>query len=112
MEEEILIPIIVFSFILSLIWMILNHNKWRYKQKQEAKQAASNSLGTSELKALMLEAVVEANMPLVERIETLEAELRQATAPRLGPAQHNPMVEELRQTPEEAPEPAERRGVT
>ncbi len=47
-----------------------------------------------------------------ERIAALEAELRQAKAPRLRPAQHDPMLEELRQTREEVPEPAERRGVT
>ena len=112
MDEEIIIPIIIFSFILSLVWMILNYRKWRFQQKQETERAASNSLGTSELKDLMRQAVLEANMPLVERIETLEAELRQATAPRLEAAQHDPMLEELHQTREEVPEPAERGGVT
>ena len=110
MDEDFFIPIIVFSFILSLVWMILNHSKWRYKQKEETQRASGNSLGTSELKDLMRQAVIEANTPLAERIAALEAELRQA--PRLRPAQHDPMLEELRQTREEALEPAERRGVT
>ncbi len=112
MDEDFFIPIIVFSFILSLVWMILNHSKWRYKQKEETQRASGNSLGTSELKDLMRQAVIEANTPLAERIAVLEAELRQANAPRLRPAQHDPMLEELRQTREEVPEPAERRGVT
>ena len=101
MDEEILVPIIVFSFILSLVWMIFNYSKWRMQHKQEAKRAAGNSLGTSELKDLMRQAVIEANMPLVERIETLEAELRRAKAPRLPSAQPDPMLDELR---EEVPE--------
>lgn len=111
MDEDFFIPIIVFSFILSLVWMILNFSKWRYTQKQETARAAGNSLGTSELKDLMRQAVLEANMPLVERIETLEAELRQAK-PRLMAAQQDPMLEEMRPTREEIPEPTERRGVT
>jgi len=110
MDEDIFIPIIVFSFILSLVWMILNHSKWKHKQREQ--RASGNSLGTSELKDMMRQAVIEANMPLVERIAVMEAELRQANAPRLRPAQHDPMLEELRPTREEVPEPAERRGVT
>jgi len=110
MDEDIFIPIIVFSFILSLVWMILNHSKWKHKQREQ--RASGNSLGTSELKDMMRQAVIEANIPLIERIAVLEAELRQANAPRLRPAQHDPMLEELRQTREEVPEPAERRGVT
>ena len=112
MDEEIFIPIIVFSFILSLVWMILNHSKWKHKQREQTHRTSGNSLGTSELKDLMRQAVIEANTPLAERIAALEAELRQARAPRLRPAQHDPMLEELRQTREEVPEPAERRGVT
>ncbi len=112
MDEDIFIPILVFSFILSLVWMILNHSKWKHKQREETQRASGNSLGTSELKDMMRQAVIEANRPLVERIAVLEAELRQAKAPRLRPAQHDPMLEELHQTREEVPEPAERRRVT
>lgn len=112
MDEEIFIPIILFSFILSLVWMILNHSKWKHKQREEQHRTSGNSLGTSELKEMMRQAVIEANIPMVERMAVLEAELRQANAPRLGPAQHDPMLEELRPTREEVPEPAERRRVT
>ena len=112
MDEEFFIPIVFFSFILSLVWMILNYRKWRFQHKQENEQAARNSLGTSELKDLMRQAVSEANTPLLERIEMLEAELRQAKAPRLTPAQRDSMLEDARPTREEIPEPAERGGVT
>lgn len=110
MDEDIFIPIIVFSFILSLIWMILSYSKWRFQQKQETQRAAAgNSLGMSELKALMREAVEEASAPLAERIEALEAEVRQASKPRLMPAQKDPLLEDVRSTREDASEPAARR---
>jgi hypothetical protein len=109
MDEDILIPIIVFSFVLSLIWMILSYSKWRFQQKQEMQRAAGASLGTSELKALMREAVEEASAPLAERLEALEAEVRQASKPRLMPAQKDPLLDDVRATREEASEPAARR---
>ena len=112
MDEDIIIPIIVFSFILSLVWMILNHFRWRQKQKLEATKASGNSLRTSELKDIMREAVVEATMPLADRIDALEAQLRRSDTPRLMPAQRDELLEELRQSPEEIAEPAKRRGVT
>ncbi len=106
-----LIPIVFFSIIALIVKWGLDHSKWKI-QHQSGIASTDNSLGTSELKDMMRQAVIEANTPLAERIAALEAELRQAKAPRLRPAQHDPMLEELRQTREEVPEPAERRGVT
>ena len=109
MDEDIFIPIIVFSFILSLVYMILHHSKWKYKQKQEAARAAGSSLRTSELKEIMREAVEEATAPLAERVQALEAQLRSLETPRLMPAQQDDLLDELNQTREETPEPAKRR---
>ena len=103
MDEDIAIPLIIFSFFFAMTWMILNYRKWRFEQKQETERSVRNSLGTSELKDLMRQAVIEANTPLLERIETLETELRQAKAPRLPAAQRDPMVEERHQTREAVP---------
>jgi len=112
MDEDIVIPIIVFSFILSLVWMILNYRKWKLQHRQENQQDTDGSLSLSELKEMMREAVAESNDPLLERIELMEALLRQATAPRLGPAKQDPLLEELQQEQQEAPAPSKRRGVT
>ena len=111
MDEDIVIPIIVFSFILSLVWMILNYRKWKLQHRQE-NQKADSSLSLSELKEMMREAAAEANDPIIERIELMEALLRQARAPRLGPAQQDALIEEIQQEHEEAPVPSKRRGVT
>ena len=110
MEEEIFIPLIMFSFILSLVWMIINYSKWKIQHKQEMGQASDNSLGMSELKDLMREAVEEGTEPLFERIEALEKELRRAQTPRLMPAQRDEILEEVNQAPVKEAEPAQRRA--
>lgn len=64
--EEILIPLFVFSFVYLTIKLILDHKKHRLAAGE------GRSLGTSELKAMIREAVTEATAPLVERIDALE----------------------------------------
>lgn len=83
MDEDIFVPLIVFSFILALIGMILSHSRWRLQQKMKVKENTENSLGTNELKGLILEAMHEANLPIMERIESLEKQLR---TPKLNAA--------------------------
>ncbi len=107
MDEEIIIPIVVFSFFLLLVWMILNFLKWRIQHKQQ--QPEGSSLRTSELKALMREAVEEANQPLLERIEQLEEDVLQAAAPRLTPAPQDRQEGAALKAPDEEPAPASRR---
>ena len=109
MDEDIVIPLIVFSFILSLIWMILSHSKWKYKQQQEIARASDNSLRTSELKELMREAVEEATEPLTMQIQALEAQLRELKVPRLMPARNDALREDIDPVDEEIQEPSRRR---
>ncbi len=98
MDEDIFIPLIFFTFVFLTIRMILAHNREKTARKLEAHSRTSEggSLRTSELKALIREAVEEANEPLMERVEALEARL--GDAPRLltdGEALLEPMqVEE------------------
>ena len=110
MDEDIFIPFIIFSFILAFTWMILNYRKWKHMHRQQGRQDGDNSMGLSELKHMMREAVEEANEPLLERIEALEEELRRADAPRLMPAQRDEILEELNEAAVPQTEPAERRA--
>lgn len=107
MDEDIAVPLIVFSFILGLVWMVLGHFKWKYKQKQG--HASDNSLRTSELKDLMREAVEEATEPLTMRIQALEAQLHDLKLPRLMSARKDELIDEIEQVDEEQSEPARRR---
>ena len=107
MDEDIMVPLIIFSFFLAFTWMILNYRKWKHMHWQ---QDGENSMGLSELKHVMREAVEEANEPLLERIEALEEELRRADAPRLRPAQRDAILEELNEAAVPQTEPAERRA--
>ena len=110
MDEDIAIPLIIFSFFFAFTWMILNYRKWKHMHKQQVQQGSDNSMGLSELKEIMREAVEEANEPLLERIEALEAELRRTDAPRLMPAQRDEILEGLNQATAEQAEPAKRRA--
>ncbi len=78
MQEEIFIPLIVFGFIALIVKMSLDFAKW--KRMNNASQgfvegSSDKSLGVSELKNLISEAVMEANVPLVDRITELEEQL-------------------------------------
>ena len=110
MDEDIVIPFLIMSFFFAMTWLILNYRKWKYLQRNKERSESDNSMGLSELKDVMREAVEEANEPLLERIEALEAELRRADAPRLMPAQRDEMLEELNQASVQQAEPAERRA--
>ncbi len=74
MSFAILIPIVFFSIIALIVKWSLDHSKWKL-QHQSGDASTDNSLRTSELKAFIREAVEEANAPLTERVEALEARL-------------------------------------
>ncbi len=84
MDEDIFIPLIFFAFIFMTVRMILLHRRQTLAKKLEAQTSTteSGSLRTSELKTLIREAVEEANIPLVERVEAIE-HLLEHDAPRL-----------------------------
>ncbi|MEM8486960.1 MAG: hypothetical protein AAF564_15510 [Bacteroidota bacterium] len=76
MEEEIIVPLIVFSFIALIVKMSLDFAKWKKTHNSQSLGAASDkSLGVSELKNLISEAVMQANIPLNDRIAELEDQL-------------------------------------
>ena len=110
MDEDIMIPLIAFSFFFAMTWLILNYRKWKYLQRNQERQGSDNSLGLSELKDVMRQAVEEANEPLLERIEALEEELRRTDAPRLRPAQRDEILEDVQAPVVPHSEPAERRA--
>jgi hypothetical protein len=90
--EEILIPLFAFSFIYLTIKMILDYKKSKLNQSSGE---ADRSLEMSELKALIREAVEEAQEPLFARLEALEGR-----RPELPPAERAPLLE----IPEPGPE--------
>ena len=85
MNFALLIPIVLFSIIALIVKWSLDHSKWKI-QHQSGIASADNSLGTSELKAFIREAVEEANAPLTERVEALEVRLD-------TPARHAPLLD-------------------
>ena len=85
MNFAILIPIVLFSIIALIVKWSLDHSKWKL-QHQSGDASTDNSLRTSELKAFIREAVEEANAPLTERVEALEARLD-------TPARHAPLLD-------------------
>lgn len=104
MDEDIIIPFIVFTFIFAMVAMVLAHVRWKAQHNLDAMGKEGTSMGTSELKALMREAVEEANAPLLDRIAQLEEQLDETL---LLPAATDRLDEET-----EEPVPARRRSVT
>ncbi len=85
MNFAFLIPIVLFSIIALIVKWGLDHSKWKIEHRSRG-ASTDNSLGTSELRALIHEAVEEANAPLTERVEALEARLD-------TPARHAPLLD-------------------
>lgn len=98
-DPAVLIPLVVLAFVLLLVGMVLNYRKWKLQHNQAALHSGDESLTTSELTALMQEAVANATLPLAERIELLEGRVEQlaqrplppARGERLAPLQHAPL---------------------
>ncbi len=93
MPEEIAV-IIVFSIIagtlLAIIKAVLNYKS---SQQQAMPGRGGSALTAGELRDLMREAVEEANAPLVERLDAVEAGLDALAQPRLAPAREAPLLE-------------------
>lgn len=111
MDEDIFIPLIMVTFVLTLVWMILSHQRWKLQHRGQEK-AGDNSLRASELKALMQEAVEEASVPLLARIEMLEEQLHLKETPRLEAGRSELIVEETDAGQGEESLSVPRRGVT
>jgi hypothetical protein len=58
---------------IAIVWLVLH-----YRSRQPAGNDKANSLTATELRGLIREAVDEANLPLIERIEELEQEVEGA----------------------------------
>ena len=99
MPEEVLIVFIVFGSIVLTIRTFVSYFKWKNENKGAGKEG---SLRTSELKALIREAVEEANVPLHRRIDELEEMLDEQQRPRLMPAEReDPLLASLTEEDED-----------
>ncbi|NNE34755.1 MAG: hypothetical protein HKN13_05945 [Rhodothermales bacterium] len=80
MQEEIFIPLIVFSFVLILVKMILDHAKWKRSQgggsKQKQKQLAERAMSLSELEDVFQQTMDASVAPIEARMARLEKQLR------------------------------------
>jgi hypothetical protein len=99
--EDILVPLIVFGFIALIVKMGLDYSKWKQTHKSGGgailEGGEDKSLGVSELRMLIQEAVHSANVPLMERISILEGQQGDEKGLLNG-------EEELKQLSEPAPE--------
>ncbi len=76
--EAILIPLIVFGFVALIVKMSFDYNKWKKMHnggRSLMTEGSDNSLGVSELRELIQDAVETANAPLMTRIAHLEDRL-------------------------------------
>ena len=69
--EEVLVLLVLSVFVLSFTSMILRHRRKRF---DNTKTTGDSSMTTSELERLMRNAVEDASLPLVSKIEDLELE--------------------------------------
>jgi hypothetical protein len=82
MDEEVILTVAFFCAVLLMIKMILDY---KTSKIQAIKGSDANSLGKTELKALIREAVRESNLPLENRIKELEIIIREDLPPGLPP---------------------------
>ena len=86
MDFVFLVPVAFFLTIAFLVKTGLDYSRWK-KEHDRGEVSAGSSLGTGELRALIREAVEEANEPLLERVEALETHLEALAQPRLTTGQ-------------------------
>lgn len=85
MDAEVFVPLIIFTFLFLSLKTFLGYRQAKLEHGQRT-AAGEGSLRTSELKAIIREAVEEANAPLLARLEALEGQVD--TTPRqLPPAE-------------------------
>ena len=92
MDLVFLIPIAFFATIALIVKWSLEYSRWK-REYARGGSTSGNSLGTHELKALIREAVEEANEPLLDRVEALETHLETLAQPRLTTA-HASLLDE------------------
>ncbi len=75
--EAILVPLIVFGFVALVVKMSLDYSKWNevHRSGRGTLSEGDNSMGASELRHLIEEAVHNANAPLIDRISLLESQM-------------------------------------
>ena len=78
MQEEIIIPLIVFGFIAIIVKMSLDYAKWKrmHGADKSISSGEGSSLGASELRMLIHNAVIEANEPLQIQLNKLEEQVQ------------------------------------
>lgn len=81
MDLVFLVPVAFFATMAFIVKCILDYSRW--KKEHDGGSSAGSSLGTGELRALIREAVEEANEPLFDRIEAFEERLDTLAQPRL-----------------------------
>lgn len=78
-------PISVIAFVLSIILIVLifggimarSDQRFKLERERVRAEGSGSSLGTSELKALIQEAMDESIAPLEDRLERIELQMRQ-----------------------------------
>ena len=93
----VVVPLAFFGTLLLIIRWSLEYSKWKKRPYQEV-ASDGKSLGTGELKALIREAVEDANEPLLDRVEALEARLDTLVEAQLTAARSTPLLDEALDT--------------
>ncbi len=71
-----MLPVFILLVIFSFIALMVKMDQDLKREKMRA-ESGGNSLGTSELRGLIQEAMHDANAPLEERLDLIEAHMRQ-----------------------------------
>lgn len=104
--EDILVPLIVFSFIALVVKMALDYAKWKrqHDRGDVGSGAGDKSLTQSELRAMIQGAVQDATEPLHAQLQALEARLDRQGQPALPEARQD-LLDDWEPS-EEEPSPA------
>lgn len=83
MDEDFFIPLIFFSFMAFMVHKIVSYKRWKVERRLErgGKASKGDEITMSELKTLIEQSVIEATMPLEQRIAGLEKQLRRQPLP-------------------------------
>lgn len=83
MDEDIFIPLIIFTFILLLVKMILDHAKWKRSNGdgKKPKKLAERSMSLSELEDVFQQTLDSTIAPIEARMARVEKSLRRLSTP-------------------------------
>ena len=101
MDLVFLVPVAFFATIAFIVKWSLEYSRWK-RQYDQGDAPVGNSLGIGELRALIREAVEEANEPLLDRVEALEERLDTLAQPRLTTT-HASLLNDLPEAAEAVP---------